>query len=436
MSAITMDAGEIRQETTSSMRTFLLIWSGQVTSWFGSELVQFALAWYLASQTGSASVLAFSMLMSIAPRVLVGPFAGALIDRWNRRIVMIAADGTTALATLLIAILYASGHIQVWHIYILMMVRAAGDVFHLPAMVASTQMLVPQKHLARVSGLNQALGGTAAIVCPPLGAVLLSKIPMQGIFSIDIITACLAIAPLLLVSIPQPSGTLRSPGLGFINTILLDLKDGFLFIWHWKGFRILVGIVLLLNLLAYPALALIPLLIKDGFHGSAFELAWFQSMLGIGSIAGGLVLGAWGGFRKRIVTLLLALVLNGVAIFLVGITPTNAFYFSLPAIFVAGFMNILINCAALAIMQAIVPPEKFGCVFSMQLSLAAATAPIGLAIAGPFGDTLGPRTWFLLFAVLAVAVGTAGFFLKDLMKIEDLEGIVDKRVTLIESHLL
>ncbi len=405
----------------SPLRSFFVIWTGQVFSWFGSELVQFSLIWWLTGLTGSAIVLALSTMMAVLPRLLLGPFAGALVDRWNRRVVMIAADGMIALATLVIALLYGFGVIQVWHIYVLMAIRAAGSVFHLPAMVASTQLLVPQKHLARVTGLNQALGNTASIVSPPLGALLLRWLPMQGILSIDILTALIAITPLLFIPIPQPPASRLEVGIGlaFIRVILSDLKEGFAFIWNWKGFRILVAIVLLLNLLAYPAAALIPILVTRHFHGGPFELAWFQSMLGIGGIMGGLALGVWGGFRRRIVTLLVALILDGAGLLLVILTPGSAFPLALPAIFLAGMMGALVNGAAIAIMQTTVPAEKFGCVFSMQLSLATAMAPIGLAIAGPTGDAFGPRPWFLLFAAIVILTGAAGFLIPDLMRIEE-----------------
>ncbi len=121
------------------MTPFFVIWTGQVFSLLGSQLVQFALVWHLTRTTGSATVLAFAMMMAILPQVLISPLAGALVDRWNRRVVMIVADGSIALVTLLLAVLFATGAAQIWHIYAVMFIRATGGAFHWPAMQASTR---------------------------------------------------------------------------------------------------------------------------------------------------------------------------------------------------------------------------------------------------------------------------------------------------------
>jgi DHA3 family macrolide efflux protein-like MFS transporter len=146
-----------RETESRSMTSFFVIWTGQAFSLVGSQLVQFALVWWLTKTTGSATVLAFATMMALLPQIVLGPFAGALVDRWDRRRVLMVADGGIALATLLLAALYALGLVQVWHIYALMLVRAAGSAFHWPAMQASTTLLVPEKHLSRIAGLNQTI---------------------------------------------------------------------------------------------------------------------------------------------------------------------------------------------------------------------------------------------------------------------------------------
>src|SRR6266545_121195 len=135
---------------------FFTIWTGQAFSLFGSALVQFALIWWLTQKSGSATVLAIATLVGMLPQIVVGPFAGALVDRWNRRIVMIVADGTIALFSLLLAYSFASGRVQIWHVYAVMLLRAIGAAFHFPAMSASTPLMVQKEQLTRVNGLNQA----------------------------------------------------------------------------------------------------------------------------------------------------------------------------------------------------------------------------------------------------------------------------------------
>ncbi len=146
---------------------FFTIWLGQVASLIGSSVVQFGLIWWLTQSTGSATVLATASLIALIPGIFLAPFAGVLVDRWQRRTVMVAADGLVALAALWLAVTFWSGSIEIWHIYALMLLRSIGQSFHWPAMQASTSLMVPDEHLTRVAGLNQATKGALNIVGPP-----------------------------------------------------------------------------------------------------------------------------------------------------------------------------------------------------------------------------------------------------------------------------
>ena len=194
-------------ETGKWAARFFTVWSGQALSLFGSALVQFALIWWLTQKSGSATVLAIATLVGMLPQIVIGPFAGALVDRWNRRVIMIIADGTIAAFSLLLAYLFAAGIVQIWHIYAVMASVRWEAAFHFPAMAASTPLMVPKEQLTRINGLNQALQGINGLVAPPVGALLLSFLPTQGILLIDVGTALLAILPLLFISIPQPTAT-------------------------------------------------------------------------------------------------------------------------------------------------------------------------------------------------------------------------------------
>ncbi|MGD9676594.1 MAG: MFS transporter, partial [Candidatus Bipolaricaulia bacterium] len=209
---------------------FLAIWAGQAFSLFGSHLVQFALVWWLTQTTGSATVLAGATIVALLPQILVAPMAGALVDRWNRRWVMVFADGGIAFATLALAALFATGAARVWHVYVALLVRAVGGAFHWPAMQAATAIMVPERHLARVGGLNQSLFGLASIVSPPAGALLLSVLPMHGVLAIDVATALFAIPPLLVFRIPRPS---RDPSASARTSVFADFRAGLRFVLGW-----------------------------------------------------------------------------------------------------------------------------------------------------------------------------------------------------------
>ena len=131
------------------------IWGGQALSILGSQLVQFALVWYLTVQTGSATVLATASLVGTLPQVIVGPFVGTLVDRSNRRWTMLLADSVITLATIVLAILFALDRVAIWHVYMVMLVRSLGGSFHSSAMSASTSLMVPVENLTRVQGVIQ-----------------------------------------------------------------------------------------------------------------------------------------------------------------------------------------------------------------------------------------------------------------------------------------
>ena len=401
-----------------SMRPFFVIWSGQALSLLGSSLVQFALVWWLTRTAGSATVLALASLMAMLPQVFISPVAGALVDRWNRRLVMMVADGLIALAVVVLAALFALDKVQVWHIYVLMFIRAVGGAFHWPAMQASTSLMVPEKHLTRVAGLNQALQGVGSIVAPPLGALLLDVLPMQGLLAIDVVTALLAITPLFFVPVPQPERTLAAEGTS-PGSVVADLRQGWRFMRDWPGMLMVMGMAMLINLLIHPALSLQPLLVTGHFGGGAFELAWLQSAFGVGIVAGGITLSAWGGFKRRMLTGLLALVLNGVGFALVGLAPARGFPLAVGAMFLAWSMNPIVNGSMFALLQDIVPAEMQGRVFTVLLSGSGAMVPLGLAIAGPLADGLGVRAWFLAAGVAMVAIGIGALFIPAVMRIED-----------------
>jgi len=378
-------------------------------------LVQFALVWWLTMASGSASVLAFASIMAVLPQVLLGPFAGTLVDRWNRRTILMISDGLIALAIVVLALLFAQGAVQIWHIYVLMAIRSLGGAFQWPAMQASTTLMVPEKHLSRISGINQSLQGLANIVAPPLGALLLELMPIQNILAIDVSTAILAIGPLFFMSIPQPH---REEAEGR-PSVLADLREGFRFVWGWKGLMAIVGMALVINLLTSPAFSLLPLLVTHHFNGGAIELAWLQSANGVGMILGGILLGVWGGFKSRIKTAMFALGITGACLLVFGFTPGSAFFLAVGLIFVFGAMNSIANASFFALLQSTVPADIQGRVFTLMMSLTMSMTPVGLALAGPVADLMGIRIWYVVAGAVMTLMSIGAFFIPTIMRIEE-----------------
>jgi DHA3 family macrolide efflux protein-like MFS transporter len=410
----------VREWQSNWKNSFFTIWGGQAVSLLGSMLVQFALVWWLTEKTGSAIVLATATLVGMLPGILVGPFAGALVDRWNRRVVMIVADGIIALATIGLAYIFYVGAIHTWHVYAIMLVRATAGGFHWPAMQASTPLMVPEKQLSRVAGLNQTLNGVMNILSPPLGAFLLSILPMQTILAIDVGTAAFAIAPLLFIQIPQPKRqAVVATSEEKRPSVWQDVREGLRYVWSWPGLFAVLIMATVINFLFNPAFSLMPLLVTNHFGGKALHLGWLESAWGVGVVLGGLTLSVWGGFRRRILTSMMGLIGMGAGVLLLGTASAAAFWLAVGGMSLAGFMNPITNGPLFAVVQAKVNPEMQGRVFTVIQSAASAMSPLSMMIAGPVADMLGIRIWYVMAGVVCVLLGVGAFFVPAIVHLED-----------------
>jgi DHA3 family macrolide efflux protein-like MFS transporter len=381
---------------------FSTIWTGQAFSIFGSMLVQFALVWWLTAKTGSAVVLTVATLVALLPTVFLGPLAGAFVDRHSRRWTMVIADSLVALVTLWLMILVALGWMGIGHVYAAMFLRAAAGTFQWPAMTASTSLMVPKKHLARVGGLNQTLYGLLGIVAPPTGALLVMALPLHWVLAVDIITAALAVLPLCVIGIPQPAAPAEGPDEPRKN-LLEDMRTGFRYILAWKGGMLIILVAVVVKFFLNPAFALLPILAVKYFGGGALEMGWLDAASGVGTVAGGLLLSVWGGFRRRIVTVLFGMTGMGVGMLLVGLTPSTLLGMALAAIALAGLMGSLVDGPIFAIFQSAIDPGLQGRVISVFMSLVTAVVPFGMIFGGLFADQFGVPLLFLIAGIVCLA---------------------------------
>jgi DHA3 family macrolide efflux protein-like MFS transporter len=350
----------------------------------------------------------------VLPQVALSPVIGVLADRWNRRLILIAADVLVALLTLLLAGLFGLGWQTPWQIYFFLFLRAVGSGFHTSAWGASVVLLVPRRHLARIQGLNQAVAGGMAMLSAPLGALLVSTLPIQAVLLIDVFTALPALVVLFLSRLPQPP---RSGGP--LPSMLQDVRDGLRYVLGWPGLLIILGMAALINALLTPTEALLPLLVTRHFGGGALQLGWLNAATGVGVVAGGIILGIWGGFRRRVVTAMIGLIGLGLGNAALGVIPAGSFWLALAATALAGLATPITNGSLGAVIQASVAPEMQGRVFALVLSLATAAAPLGLLLAGPIGDTLGVRIWFVIGGVVCSLMGVLGLCLPAVVGIEE-----------------
>ena len=395
--------------------TFFTIWSGQALSILGSQLVQFALIWHLTVQTGSATVLATASLVGMLPNVVLGPFIGTLVDRWNRRRIMLVADSIVALATIALAVLFALDVVEIWHIYAVILIRSLASTFHGNAMSASTSLMVPVEQLTRIQGLNQLLNGGLNVVAAPLGALMLGMLPMQGILSIDVITALFAILPLVFIHVPQPE---RNEVDAEKTSVWTDFKAGLRYMISWPGLLIIGLMTVGINFTIIPAFSLLPLMVKDYFGGGAIHLSWVESAMGAGMILGGALLGIWGGFSRKILTSLVGLMGMGAGTLILALSPASAISLAVGAALLVGFMTPMTMGPFFAIIQSTVEPDMQARVFSLLSSVGTGITPLGLMIAGPVADRFGIQAWFLLGGILCIFMAMTGLFIPVVMNME------------------
>lgn len=397
------------------LANFLPMFIGQVLSLLGSSLVMFALVWYATKQTGDATVLATATTIAHIPYILIGPFVGAMVDRWNRKLVMIFSDLIVALATAVLALLFAFNLIQIWHIYLILFIRSLAGVFQSPAQSASISLMVPKEQLTRLGGINQATHGLINTFSPALGALLMELLPIQGVLAIDTITAAIAILLLIFfVKVPQPK-TDSQKELVTVKSLLADVRFGFRYILGWRGLAIIILIASLLNMVIAPAGNLLPLLITEFFQKGAQELAWMQVAMGAGSIAGGLILGVWGGFKRQVVNILLGVAGIGAGVLFLGFLPNSAYWIALGAFGFIGLSSSLANGALGPLLQTKVPPDVQGRVFTVLSSLSIAIMPIGLYLSAPIAKQFGIQTAYIVGGALGLLIVVFAALNKDVM---------------------
>jgi DHA3 family macrolide efflux protein-like MFS transporter len=393
---------------------FFIIWAGQSLSLIGSALTQFILIWWITDTTGSANALATAGIMGLLPQAIFGPFGGILADRYSRRLIMIATDTITALAVVSLMILFATDSIQIWHVYTAMFVRSAMQAFQSPAAMATTSLLVPTAWFARVAAMNQAVGGMMSIAAAPLGAALLAIFPVEQALTLDVVTAVLAVVPLLFFRIPQVMRTDTAQ-----KSVWQDFKDGIHFVTSNRGLFYFFSLILLMVGVLLPSFTLTPLLVRNEFSGGVEQVALMEAMSGLGIILGGFIITLIRLPRRQMTVVLAGYALACLAIAATGLVPSGLFWIAVLLWFLCGILFTFGNTPVVAILQRIIPNQMQGRIFSLLGTVNGFAAPIGLALAAPLAESFGVRAVLVGGGLLACLICLAGFLSPALMRLEN-----------------
>jgi DHA3 family macrolide efflux protein-like MFS transporter len=379
-------------------KTVALFLVGQMISLFGSSLVQYALMWNVTLKTQSGSMMTIAILCGFLPMFFLTPFAGVWADRYPRKRLIILADGMIALATVLLMVLVLFGHNEFWLIFTFMAVRALGSAVHGPAISAVLPQIVPQKNLTQVSGINGSVQSAVMLISPMVSAALLSFSSLPVILMIDVITAIIAIAVLLLfIPIPAHEKALTQKAGGYFT----DLKAGFAYIGGHRYLMLFFLMCLGFMVMAAPVAFLTPLQVTRTFGGDYWRLTAIEVAFSAGMMAGGGLIAAWGGFRNRMHTMVMANIIIGLCTVALGLVPN--FWVYLGFMVVTGLSMPIFNTPSSVLIQQRVDGDYLGRVFGVMTMIGSVGMPVGMLVFGPLADVV-PIEWLLRGTGVAIVV--------------------------------
>lgn len=362
------------------MLVFTSVWFGQLVSLIGSGLSGFALGFWVLQRTGSVTQFGLISLFATLPGILISPVAGALVDRWDRRLAMLLSDIGAGLSILVIGFLLVVGKLEIWHIYLATATSSAFNSIQWPAYRAAITLLVPKQHLGRASGLVQSASAASELISPPLAAVLLTNIQLQGIILLDIITFIFSIISLLSVQFPNPE--IIDQGKAKNSSLLQEAAYGWTYITERPGLLALLVFFAIVNFFTGIVSVLVQPLVL------AFApITVVGTVLAVGAsgmLFGSVVMGVWGGTKRFVYSLFTFTLLGGLSIAFAGLRP------SVPVFFLTSFLYFfglaIINASNQVIWQKKVAPEIQGRVFAVRRMIAWGALPLAYLLAGPLAD--------------------------------------------------
>ncbi|WP_396327260.1 MFS transporter [Hydrogenoanaerobacterium sp.] len=381
---------------------FFTIWAGQAISLLTSAIIQYAIIWYLTDITKSAMVLSAATLIGFLPQGLLGPFIGAFIDRHNRKHIMIISDSCIAIASLAIVVMGRFGEIPLWLVMSVLFIRSVGSAFHSPSLSAVTPLIVPADQLTRCAGYSQTLQSVSLLLSPPIAAVLYAAWDISNIIFLDVFGAIAGVATLALVYIPTltvNTDTEAKPN------VWRDTKEGLAVLRSHKGLLPLTLVTALYLFGFMPINALFPLVSMDYFNGDAVSASVVEVAFSAGMLIGSIVLGIWGGFKNKITTIILSILLMGASLVATGLLPVSGFILFVILSGIMGLAAPFYSGVAMALIQERVEPEYLGRVMSISMSIMVLATPIGLAFAGVFSEKLGVMSCFFVCGIIILISG-------------------------------
>lgn len=420
------------------VRGYVVLLAGESISMLGSAVGWFALAWWAWKTYGSPAALASVQVAFFLPMMLVAPLAGAFVDRWERKRVLVLSNIGLGLLQLLTATLMLTGNLQLWMIYVLASFSSICAAFQHPALEASTRLMVPESQLGRANGLTQSAEAFTSLAGPLVGGLLVAFLPIGDLLLLDAASFSAAVVAALIVAIPQPPGwrskAVDNPPRG---SIWNDVRNGFGFIRNRPGLLALLTMFTTWNFLSafvfvllapmatlywqYDSLArpIADLMIFLGAQPDQLDaqvLGFMNFFFSGGMLIGGLIMTAWGGFRRRVLGVLLGMFIGGLAQVLIGVPMLGIAALGL---LIVGLSFPIANASSQSIWMSKTPPEVQGSVFAARRTIAQISAPVGTAIAGGLAEIAGFVPLIVVTGIVAAVIGLLGFTRRSVMSVDE-----------------
>lgn len=419
-----METQENNQPSIKNYHRYLIFWVGQRISYLGSEIVQFALIWWLTETSQSATILSLGMFITILPRVLLSSFAGVFADKFDRKKVIAIADGLQALATLSLILLIWVQNIAIWLILGFNGIRAIFQTFHDPASNAVASTMVPRDKLSRVNGLNQLVRTVIDMICPIIAVLLMSFLPIHSILWVDIITFGIAITTLLIIRIPKNTKEIsdqEGPQSPEKTRFKDELMEGINSIRSVKGLAAMFLVVACANLFLSPFNVLSTFFVNVIHGGDEVDMAILSVAFQVGLILGAIISSLKKEWKKKALAMTISVIFVFLGIIFMAFTPEGNFYWMSVGGFIITFLLPMFQTLLVTIMQTTVPREKMGRIFGIFSTVNSATMLIGYVVSGPLADLIGVVPLYISSSVIAIGCVLLLYFFSNLRELNKLD---------------
>lgn len=433
----------------SGARAFYAITFGQFVSLVGSGMTRFGLGIWVLRETGDTTAYSALLFFAILPVGLGSLFTGTLVDILNRRIVMLAGNTVASLSTLVAALLFFTGTLEIWHLYLVLTVNGLANAFVIPSMEASVPLLVRRENLGRASGLTQVVTSLEVIVAPAIAGVLVVTAGLGIIFIVDFVTFGASVLAIALSAIPQPPPDPERERANLLGEFVFGLR----YIAERPPFVFLmVFTAITMYLMPGIGYALsIPLALIIGDERAA---GLIQSSFGLGALISGILLTAWGGPKRRMNGILVSGGLAGLASIVVGLRESillmglGVFLIGVTFMFMFGLNRVIWQVKA--------APDVLGRIFSLRVALGMGAMSLGVLSGGPLaqhvfeplmadggalassvgqilgeGEGRGMALMYVLTGLILIALVVASALTRSLRLLEDI--LPDQAVAMEES---